>query len=306
MADILARLDAAFPLLRFCAKREPTCFFSCDCVEEMKKKGDNYLQVLVLWRSRVYAVPPYEIADNINAEDSMSQNLTHSQTYPAPRVETRPLLRNVYLLMTLGLLVTAAMSYITVNAEPLRDLLRYPLVVWGVFIVQLILVGALSVAIFRLSTGAAAAIFLVYAASVGFTLSGMVLYYDLGTLTTAFVATAALFAAMSIVGLTTSVDLTKMGAYLFIGLIGLLFAMLLNIFLRSSTFDLVISLVGVVLFTALTAYDTQKIAQMASNPEIQADGSGLMGKLSVLGALKLYLDFLNLFLFLVRILGRSN
>ena len=73
---------------------------------------------------------------------------------------------------------------------------------------------------------------------------------------------------MSIVGLTTSVDLTKMGTYLFIGLIGLLFAMLLNIFLRSSTFDLVISLVGVVLFTALTAYDTQKIAQMASNPEM--------------------------------------
>jgi FtsH-binding integral membrane protein len=236
----------------------------------------------------------------------MSQNLTQAQTYPAPRVETRPLLRNVYLLMTLGLLVTAAMSYITVNFEPLRDLLRYPLVVWGVFIVQLILVGALSVAIFRLSTGAAAAIFLVYAASVGFTLSGMVLYYDLGTLTTAFVATAALFAAMSIVGLTTSVDLTKMGTYLFIGLIGLLFAMLLNIFLRSSTFDLVISLVGVVLFTALTAYDTQKIAQMASSPKILADGSGLMGKLSVLGALKLYLDFLNLFLFLVRILGRSN
>lgn len=236
----------------------------------------------------------------------MSQNAAQVQPYTTPRVETRPLLRNVYLLMTLGLLVTAAMAYVTVNSEPLRDLLSYPLVVWGVFIVQLILVGALSVAIFRLSTGAAAAIFLVYAASVGFTLSLLLLYYDIGTLTTAFVATAALFGAMSIVGMTTSVDLTKMGTYLFIGLIALLFAMLLNIFLRSSTFDLVISLIGVALFTALTAYDTQKIARLASDPRIQADGSALMGKLSVLGALTLYLDFLNLFLFLVRILGRSR
>jgi FtsH-binding integral membrane protein len=236
----------------------------------------------------------------------MSQNLTQAQPYPAPRVESRPLLRNVYLLMTLGLLVTAALAYVTTSYEPVRNLLDNSLVVFGTFILQLVLVGALSVAIFRLSTAAAGAIFFVYAASVGFTLSLIVMYYDAGTLTTAFVATAGLFGAMTIVGLTTSVDLTKLGTYLFIGLIGLLFAMLLNIFLRSGTFDFVISLVGVVLFTALTAYDTQKITKMASNPEIQADGGALMGRLSVLGALKLYLDFLNLFLFLVRLLGRSN
>ena len=100
---------------------------------------------------------------------------------------------------------------------------------------------------------------------------------------------------MSLVGAFTKADLTKMGTYVFIALIGLLFAMLLNIFLRSSTFDLIISLVGVVIFSALTAYDTQKIVKMSSDPRIQGQGSELMNKLSIVGALSLYLDFLNLF-----------
>jgi hypothetical protein len=235
----------------------------------------------------------------------MTQNAAHLETYPTPRIEVRPLLRNVYLWMTLALLVTAASAYLTVETGAIKAFSNW-IFVWGIFIVQLILVAVLAAAIFRMSTGAAVIVFLVYAAVTGFSLSLLVIYYDVGTLTTAFFSTAGLFAAMSIVGAFTSADLTKLGTYLFVGLIGLIFAMLLNIFLRSSAFDLIISLVGVVIFSLLTAYDTQKIVKMSSDPRIQGQGSELRNKLSILGALTLYLDFLNLFLFLVRILGRSQ
>lgn len=233
----------------------------------------------------------------------MYRNTSQSQVYAPPRVDTRPLLRNVYALMTLGLLVTAGVAYLTATTPALLGLLRYPFVVFGLFIVQLILVGTLAVAVRRLSVVAATAIFFVYAAANGLTLSLIVLMYNLGTLTLAFVSTAALFGAMTIVGLTTSMDLTKWGTFLFMGLVGLLIAMVINIFLRSSTFDLVISVIGVLLFTGLTAYDTQRIVRMASDPNIQASGSELARKLSVLGALSLYLDFLNLFLFILRLMG---
>jgi len=212
-------------------------------------------------------------------------------------------LRNVYALMTLGLLVTAGVAYLTSTTPALLGLLRYPLVVFGLFIVQLILVGTLAVAVKKLSAGVATAIFFVYAAANGFTLSLIVLMYSLGTLTLAFVSTAALFGAMTLVGLTTKMDLTKWGTFLFMGLIGLVIAMVINLFLRSSTFDLVISIIGVLLFTGLTAWDTQKILRMASDPQVQAAGSELVRKLSIMGALSLYLDFLNLFLFILRLMG---
>ena len=149
-------------------------------------------------------------------------------------------------------------------------------------------------------------LFLGYAALTGFSLTGIVLYYDLGTLSVAFFTTAALFGVMSIVGAFTKADLTKMGTYLFIGLIGLLIAMLINIFIGSDTFDFMISILGVVIFTGLTARDTQKIVRMASDPSLQGDGSVLLARLSIISALTLYLDFLNLFLFLLRIFGRNR
>src|SRR5438067_4537161 len=111
---------------------------------------------------------------------------------------------------------------------------------------------------------------------------------------------------MSIVGLTTKADLTNLCTYVIISSIGIIIAMIINFFLRSNTFDFIISILGVIIFTGLTAYDTQKIARLAVDPRIQGDGSQLAGKLSILGALTLYLDFLNLFLFLLRIFGRSQ
>jgi FtsH-binding integral membrane protein len=111
---------------------------------------------------------------------------------------------------------------------------------------------------------------------------------------------------MTIVGAVTKLDLTKLATYLIVGLIGLLIAMLINIFIGSDTFELVISLLGVVIFTGLTAADTQKIVRLASDPRLTDDGGALLARLSIIGALTLYLDFLNLFLFLLRIFGRSR
>jgi FtsH-binding integral membrane protein len=229
-----------------------------------------------------------------------------ASTRATPIVEVRPLLRNVYLWMCLGLVVTAVSAYITINSRALLNLLLSPFWVWGIFFLQLVLVATLAGAIFRLSVGAAALMFIVYSGLTGFTLSLLVLHYGLGTLVPAFITTAALFAAMTIVATVTSLDLTQTGTYAFMALIGLIIAMIINIFIQSAEFDLVISIVGVIIFTALTAADTQKIQQWAADPSIAGSGDGVMMRLSILGALTLYLDFLNMFIFLVRIFGRSR
>ena len=151
----------------------------------------------------------------------------------------------------------------------------------------------------------AALLFFAYAGLLGFSLSGIFFVYDLGSIALAFLSASALFGLMTFVGFATRADLTKLGTYLIVGLFGLIIATLLNLFLRSSTLDLLVSLVGVVLFTGLTAYDTQKIARMANDPAVQEEGV-MLGRLSVLGALTLYLDFVNLFLFLLRLIGRRR
>ena len=223
-----------------------------------------------------------------------------------PRVAIRPLLRNVYLWMTAGLGLTAVVAYFCANTQALLDLWDSPWIAFGALIGQLILVVVLSTQIMRLSPAAATLIFLAYAALTGFSLTGIVLYYDVGTLTIAFATAASLFGVMSIVGAFTKLDLTNVRTYLFIGLIGLLVAMLINIFLGSDTFDIVISIIGVLIFTGLTAADTQKIVRLSSDPRLEGDGGVLLARLSIIGALMLYLDFLNLFLFLLRIFGRRQ
>jgi uncharacterized protein len=223
-----------------------------------------------------------------------------------PRVAIRPLLRNVYLWMTAGLALTAAVAYLCANTDALLDLWDSPWIVFGVLIGQLALVVVLSTQIMRLAPAAATLLFLAYAALTGFSLTGIVLYYELGTLTVAFATTASLFGVMSVVGAFTKLDLTKIGTYLIIGLIGLLIAMLINIFVGSDTFEFVISVVGVLIFTGLTAADTQKIVRLAADPRLEGDGGVLLARLSIIGALTLYLDFLNLFLFLLRIFGRRQ
>ncbi len=221
-----------------------------------------------------------------------------------PGIQIRPLLRRVYLWMTFGVLVTTIVALLTVTTPALQSLLFTP-VVWVALIGEFVLVVVLSAAINKLSPTAAALLFVAYAALVGFTTSAIFFVYTLSNISVAFLSATALFGTMTFVGFVTRADLTKLGTYLLVGLIGLIVAMLLNFFLRSSTLDLVVSLVGVVIFTGLTAYDTQKLSRMAADPKLQEQGA-MLGKISILGALILYLDFLNLFLLLLRLVGRRR
>ena len=206
------------------------------------------------------------------------------------KIRENVLLRNVYLWMIAGLAVTAAVSYaLSTSASFIRFFYSNPLVVIGAFIAELVLVMVLSGRIERLRTGSAIALFLAYSAVTGLTLT----------------SAAAVFAAGAIYGAVTKKDLRGIGGYLSMALIGMLVAMLINMFLGSSAFDLLISAVGVLLFTGLTAWDSQKISDMNRSYGTMMTNEELT-KVGILGALDLYLDFLNIFLYLLRIFGRSS
>jgi uncharacterized protein len=180
-----------------------------------------------------------------------------------------------------------------------------PGLLWGALIGELVLVFVLSLAINRLSPAVASIMFVVYAALNGFTLSLLIYSYTGASVVAAFVATSAIFAVMSVFAFTTSIDLLQFRTYFFVALIGLLIAMVVNIFIRSDGFTTLVSIAGVLIFTALAAYDTQKLKYLAASPEFQSDGSAVT-KYSIIAALQLYLDFINIFIFLLRIFGRRD
>ncbi len=213
----------------------------------------------------------------------------------------------VYLWMTLGLGVTTAVSlWMLSNPTILNFFFERPLALMGLFIGQIVLVIALVAAIQKLSTGAALALFFLYAGLMGITLSSIFIVYDIGTITMAFGVSAAVFVLLSIVGMTTKQDLTRWGPILLFGLIGIIIATVVNIFLRSSTLDLIITYAGVLIFMGLIVFDTKYIKQMTYAAAAQGSGETAVSRLSIVGALKLYLDFINLFLFLLRLLGRNR
>jgi FtsH-binding integral membrane protein len=151
----------------------------------------------------------------------------------------------------------------------------------------------------KLSYPALIGVFLAYAAVNGISLSFIFLIYNLGSIFNVFLSSVALFAVMAIAGYTTKTDLTKLGSILMIGLVGIIIASLINFFTKSDTMSYICSILGVVIFTGLTAYDVQKIKNLSN----EDDGSGGFRKLSIMGALTLYLDFINIFLFLLRLFG---
>lgn len=217
---------------------------------------------------------------------------------PLQGIQLNAVMRNVYAWMTMGLLITAFVSAL-LNASGLAPSGTVMLLaVFG----QLGIVIGLSWAIHRISATLAGLLFFAYSAMTGVTFSIIFLVYPIGSITAAFLTTAGVFAAMTIVGLTTQTDLSKYSAYFIMGLIGLFIAMIVNIFLGSSALDFVISIFGVLLFTGLTAWDTQRIARMAADPRFAVNADETL-KFSILGALTLYLDFINLFLFLLRLFG---
>jgi len=224
-----------------------------------------------------------------------------TQTYG----EVKPLLKWVYAWMMIGLLVTTATAIFTASTPALIELSLNPIVAIGAFVLQIGLVIALGALINRLSPAAAAVMFLVYAATLGFSLSLVLLVFNVGSLAAAFGTTAILFGIMTFIGFTTDIDLSRFGSLLLMALIGLIIASIVNILIGSSFLTLIISIVGVLIFMGLTAYDTQNIKRMAAAPEIQADGS-LVAKYAIYGALSLYINFINIFLFLLQIMGGSS
>lgn len=217
---------------------------------------------------------------------------------PLTGVQLNAVMRNVYAWMTMGLLVTAFISLLLSRMEIIPS---QPLFL-GAIVAQLGIVIALSWAINKISATVAGMLFFVYAMITGVTFSVLFIIYPIGSITAAFFTTAGAFGAMTLIGLTTKTDLSKYSTYFTMGLIGLFIAMIVNMFLGSGPLDYVISIFGVLLFTALTAYDTQRIAQMASNPKMQVSSEDTL-KFSIMGALTLYLDFINLFLFMLRLFG---
>jgi FtsH-binding integral membrane protein len=206
----------------------------------------------------------------------------------------------VYRWMTLGLGVTAAVAFFVAGSETaLRFVIGNRIVFFGLIIAELGLVIAISAAVNRLSAAAAGGLFLLYSALNGATLSVVLLAYTGSSVAIAFVTTAGTFGAMSVYGTVTKRDLTSWGSFLFMGLIGVVLASVVNIFLRSSAMSFVISCAGVVVFTGLAAYDTQKLRAMAR-------AGGTSAAMPVNGALGLYLDFVNLFLSVLRLLGNRR
>jgi len=211
----------------------------------------------------------------------------------------------VYLWMFAGLLLTTIVAFITsTNETILRFVFGSPFVMLGLFAVEIGLVIAISAAIMKLSPAKALTLFFLYAALNGVTMSVIFMAYTSGTVIMAFGTTAALFGIMSVVGYTTKTDMTKWGPILLMGLVGIIIGTVVNIFLQSSALDLIITYAGILLFLALIVYDTKYIKTMTVKFAATGD-SQMVSRIGVLGALKLYLDFINLFLFILRLFGRK-
>src|SRR6267143_2127625 len=208
-------------------------------------------------------------------------------------------LRAVYGWMCAGLAITAVVAYMVAGSPALLQvLIGNQLLLFGLFIGQLALVFVLSARVDRLAPGTAAAIFVGYAALTGVTLSVLVLAYTGASIATTFVVTAGMFGALAFYGTTTARSLAGAGQFFFMGLIGLVLASVVSVFWHNDALQFLISVVGVIVFTGLTAYDAQRLKQMALTlPQ------GQTRSYAIVGALSLYLDFLNLFLFLLRLLG---
>ena len=231
-------------------------------------------------------------------------NRNESWSYPmAGGIDLQSIMRQVYIWMVFGMLVTAGVAFVTASSPLLIDLALNPIVLLIAVLAEFGLVIGISRGLSRLSSGVATMLFLVYAALNGFTLSIVLLAFSTASVFWAFVSTAALFGTMSIIGYTTKVDLSKMGTYLMMGVLGLIIAMVINLFVNSGPLDMLISIVGVLIFTALTAFDTQRIGRMAE--EMSMDGENET-KFGIMGALQLYLDFINMFLYLLRLTGRRR
>jgi FtsH-binding integral membrane protein len=213
---------------------------------------------------------------------------------------------NVYNWMSIGLALTGFVAYWVASSEAMLQIIfGNKIVFFGLIIAELGFVFYLSARIQKIQSTTATALFLIYAALNGATLASVFLLYTRTSIVSTFFICAATFGACSIYGMITKRDLTSVGNFMFMGLIGIIIASLVNVFVRSSGMTTIINYVGVLIFIGLTAYDTQKIKHMALSQPAGLDG-GTFRKGAIMGALSLYLDFINMFLFFLRILGNKE
>ncbi len=238
------------------------------------------------------------------------ENLTYEEIGSISLSPTR-LFRQVFGWMFLGLLLTAvSSSFFAFNPQALNYLIsihtdgraNLNALGWMVTLAPLGFVLLMNFAFRSLSFVQLTAIFIMYALINGISLGFIFYAYEIASVFKAFISAAALYGIMAITGYTTKADLTNFGRLLLFALIGIIIASLINFFMKSSTMDYVISILGVIIFTGLTAYDVQKIKALS----YQSDGSVMYRKLGILGALNLYLDFINLFLYLLRLFGNRR
>ena len=230
------------------------------------------------------------------------QNLDdRTMSHEAVTGEQQRFMVKVYNWMTAGLATTGAMSFYVANNETmLRLILSNPIVPIVLIVGQLGLVVYLAGWVANMSASLATGVFMLYAGLNGLTFSLIFLTYTTSSITSAFLVTAGTFGAMSLYGYTTKKDLTSWGSFLFMGLIGIIIASLVNLFMQSEMIYWITTYAGVLIFVGLTAYDTQKIKEMNI---IGNEGTEEDHKEAIIGALTLYLDFINLFLMILRIMG---
>ncbi|HEY4640205.1 MAG TPA: Bax inhibitor-1/YccA family protein [Thermoanaerobaculia bacterium] len=212
----------------------------------------------------------------------------------------RAFFRSVYGWMFGGLMTTALMAFAVTQSVALQQLVIGTGLFWLLFVVELGLVAFLTIRITKMATATASIVFLLYSLLNGLTLSGIFFYYTQGSIVNAFVCAAGMFGGMAMYGMVTKRDLTSWGSFFRMGLIGLVLMIVINIFLHSPGLEFVIGAVGVFVFIGLTAYDNQKLKAWAHA------GGGVQDNLAIFGALVLYLDFVNLFLMLLRLFGRRR
>ena len=213
-------------------------------------------------------------------------------------VGLRDYMLRIYNYMASALALTGIVAYVFANSGMYMSIARTP-AIWLVMLAPLGLVMVLSFGINRLSAAATQAIFWLYAGLMGISLASVFLVFTGASVARVFFITAGTFAAMSLYGYTTRRDLSQLGSFLFMGLIGIVIASLVNVFIGSTALQFAISVIGVVVFVGLTAYDTQTIKEMY----YEGDGHEIASKKAVMGALRLYLDFVNLFMMLIQLLG---